>query len=85
VQWGVVVRILTIEDLFKQVLDLGLEVFHDCAVLHGTHQMLELAENCVIFARVELPLLRGFQELKLKEQFQELIIALGIRFHVYVK
>jgi hypothetical protein len=39
----------------------------------------------VIFARVELPLLRGFQELKLKEQFQELIIALGIRFHVYVK
>jgi hypothetical protein len=39
----------------------------------------------VILAGIELSLLRGFQELKLKEQFQELIIALGIRFHVYVK
>jgi len=85
VQWGMVVSILTIEDLFQQVLDLGLEILDNRAVLHGTHQMLELGENRVILAGVELSLLRSFQELELKEQLQELIVALGVHLHVYVE
>ena len=84
-QWGMVISILAIEDLFQQVLDLCLEILDNRAVLHGTHQMLELGEDRVILAGVELPLLRGFQELELKEQLEELIIALGVRLHVYVE
>ena len=56
-QWGVVVGILPIEDLFQQVLDLCLEILYNRAVLHGTHQVLELAEDRVILAGVELSLL----------------------------
>ncbi len=76
------VCILPIEYLLQELLNLTPEVLADCAILHRTHQMLELAQDTVILTRVKLSLLLSFKKLEFKEELDEVVIALRVSLQV---
>ncbi len=78
------VSILAIEHFFEQVLYLGSKVFANGIILHGVHQVLELRENSMILARIELSFLLSFQQLKLKEKLKELVITFRVGLQIEV-
>jgi len=82
VQRGVEIRILGVENLLKKKFGTEAEVLNDRIVLLGAEKVLELSEDASVLSRIEFPLFLSLQQLKLKEELQELIIALRICFEV---
>lgn len=62
-EWGVEVCVLCIQDLFKEQLDLGLEVLYNSSIFEGAHKVLELREDAVVLSGIEFLLLSCFKKL----------------------
>jgi hypothetical protein len=84
-KWRLEVSILTVENFFEQVFNLGSKVLANSSILHWAHQVLELCEDAVVFARVELSLFLSFEKLKVKKELKEVIIALRVSLKIKVQ